>query len=377
MMTHRGTMRNRQVGRWLRRFAGRSAPALAVLLACGLMVLKVHDWPVDRAMARFRAAPSAQHAARLTQLLAEGSVRRGQGERILRLLLQPKIVTRAAYAVGQPVGISVARPPPLRIAENRIQFRFREEEWAGARPMRRGEPSTGVAGDLSEIFLARGLPTEPRVYHGEICTTCKIINTAIRKPTLWDRFYVAMRKHLRRLPAPRRPVSVEPTYECRFAVPFDLNVVEGDRAEQVERIADPQADGTMRAVIATLTSEQRGIYETAAGRRGYHGRTYLTFKTLPLAVALELSLRLTDGRELPAGVNSQRQHLRVRAGTSGIFLVEVGSFGLTEPGEYRGTLVLRPDPDYAYEDPAIKSIWNGRLEFPVHFTVTSGPNTGK
>jgi hypothetical protein len=368
-------MRNRQVGRWLRRLLLRIVLTLAVVLACGWVVLKVYDWRVDRAMARFRAAPSAQHAARLTQLLAEGSVRRGQGERILRLLLGPTIVTRTAYAVGQPVGISVARPPPLRIAGNRIEFR--EETWAGGRPMRRREPSTGTPDNHSEIFVARGLPAEPGVYHGEIRTTCKIINTTIRRPTLWDRFYGTLRRRLGRLPAPRGPVSVEPTYECRFAVPFDLNVVEADRAERVERIADPQTDGAMRAAIATLTSEQRGVYETAVGRRYHHGCTYLTFATLPLAVALELSLRLTDGRELPAGVNSQHQRLRVRAGTSGIFLAEVGSFGLTEPGEYNGTLVLTPDPDYAYEDPAIKSIWNGTLELPIHFTIAAGPSTGR
>lgn len=363
MKTRRGTLWNRQVGRWLWRFVGRSALALAVLLACGLMVLKVHDWRVDRAMARFRAAPSSQHAARLTQLLAEGSVRRGQGERILTLLLQPKIVTRTAYAVGQPVGISVERPASLSIAGNRIEFK--EEAWAGERPMRRRGPSTGTSDNFPEIFMARGLPSEPGVYHGEIRTTCKIINTAIRKPTLWDRIYAT----LRRPRAARAPVSVEPTYECRFAVPFDLNVVEGDRAERLERIADPQTDGTMRMAIATLTSEQHGVYGTAPGRRGYRGCTYLTFKTLPLAVAFELSLRLTDDRELPAAANSQRQHLRVRAGTSGIFPVNVGNFGITEPGEYAGTLVLRSDPNYAYEDPAIKALWNGTLEFPIAFVV--------
>ena len=39
------------------------------------------------------------------------------------------------------------------------------------------------------------------------------------------------------------------------------------------------------------------------------------------------------------------------------------------PMSITGTLVLRPDPDYAYEDPAIKSIWNGTLEFPISSSV--------
>lgn len=360
-------MRNKRIGRRLWRFVGRSVLTLAVLLACGLLVLKVHDWRVERAMARFRAAPSPPHAAKLTRLLAEHAVTPEQGECILRLLLQPKIVTRAAYAVGQPVCISVERPSPLTGTGTRIEFR--EEAWAGGRPMRRGEPSTDTPDNLPELFLARGLPAEPGVYHGEIRTTCKTINTPIRKPTLWDRFYATLTRRLRRLPAPPGPPSVQPTYGCRFAVPFDLNVVEADRAECMEQIADPHTDEAVRAAIAMLATEQRGVYETPTVWRGYRGCTYLTFRTLPLAVAFGLSLRLTDGRELPLEVNSPRQHLRVRAGASGIFLVEVGSFGLTEPGEYRGTLVLRPDPDYAYEDPAIKSIWNGTLEFPLSFTV--------
>jgi hypothetical protein len=50
-------------------------------------------------------------------------------------------------------------------------------------------------------------------------------------------------------------------------------------------------------------------------------------------------------------------------------LVDAGCFGLQEPGDYAGTLVLSPDPNYAYEDPAIKAIWNGTLEFPISFSV--------
>lgn len=134
-------------------------------------------------------------------------------------------------------------------------------------------------------------------------------------------------------------------------------------------MADPQTDDRMRAAIATETSERHGVYGTAAGRRGHRGSMSVTFKTLPAAAAFELSLRLADGRELPTGSKRQPQHFRLRAGDFGGFVVDVGSFGLTESGEYVGTLVLKPDPDYAYEDPAIKSIWNGTLEVPISFAV--------
>ncbi len=45
------------------------------------------------------------------------------------------------------------------------------------------------------------------------------------------------------------------------------------------------------------------------------------------------------------------------------------NFGIEEPGDYSATLILRPDPKYAYEDPAIKTLWNGTLEFPISFFV--------
>jgi hypothetical protein len=255
--TRRDTMRHRQSRRWPAR---RIVLALVLLLMGAVAIREIQDWPVERAMARFRAAPSAQHAVKLTRLLAERAVTPEQGERILRLLFQPKIVTRAAYAVGQPVCISVERPSPLTNAGTRIELR--EEAWAGGQPMHRGEPSTGAPDNLPEIFMARGLPAQPGVYSGEIRTTCKTINTPIRKPTLWDRLYATLTRRLRRLPAPPGPASVQPTCECRFAVPFDLNVVEGDRAERVERIADPHTDGAIRAAVAVLTTEQRGVYET-------------------------------------------------------------------------------------------------------------------
>jgi len=141
----------------------------------------------------------------------------------------------------------------------------------------------------------------------------------------------------------------------------------------LELVADPQTDTIMRTAIAAAASDRHGSYGTPAGRRGHRGSTSVIFKTFPVAVAFELSLRLADGRELPAGPNRQPQRIRARAGESGAYVVNVGNFGITEPGDYAGTLVLRTDPNYAYEDPAIKSIWNGTLEFPIAFVVYVRP----
>ncbi|MCL5282530.1 MAG: hypothetical protein M1376_21795 [Planctomycetes bacterium] len=368
MKTHSGTMRNRQVARWLGRLFLGITLALTLLLACGVGVQKMHDGRIERAIDRYRAAPSAQGAARLTQWLAESSVTQEQGTRILTALLSPTIVTRAAYPVGQSVGISVERPFPITIRGYRIEFQ--EHIWGDGRLMDSSWQSRSTLYGFPEILTAWTEPAEPGVYHARIRTTCKITSTAGRRFTLWERLSLSLRKLLGRPPAVRGlATSPSTTYECRFMAPFDLHIVEKDRAERLELVADPETDKIMRAAIAAESSDRHGAYGTPAGRRGHYGSTNLTFKTLPTAGAFELSLRLTDGRELPAGPNRQPQRIRIRAGKSGVFVVNVGNFGITEPGEYAGTLVLRSDPNYAYEDPAIKSIWNGTLEFPMSFFV--------
>jgi len=359
-------MWNRHVGRWLWRFVLGIVLVLALVLVCGQAVLKIHDWRVERTIAGFRAAPGPACVVRLTQWLAEGAVTPEQGARILTLLLQPMIVTRPAYPVGQSVGISVERPFALSIPGHRIEFQ--EHVWGGKRLMDTNWVSRSTLYGFPEILNAWTQPTEPSIYHARIRTTCKVISTAGRKFTLWDRLSMSLRRLLGRPPATRAPAR-GPTYGCQFVVPFDLKIIEKDQAERLELRADPQMDKTMRTVIAAETSDRHGAYGTPAGRRGHRGSTSVAFKTLPIAVAFELSLRLADGRELPAGANRQPQRIRIRAGKSAAFLVDVGSFGLTEPGDYAGTLVLRSDPNYAYEDPAIKAIWNGTLEFPIAFVV--------
>ncbi len=38
-------------------------------------------------------------------------------------------------------------------------------------------------------------------------------------------------------------------------------------------------------------------------------------------------------------------------------------------GTYEAKFVFEPDPNYALDEPTIKSVWNGRLEFPASFVV--------
>ena len=250
-------------------------------------------------MSEFRAAPNGEHARALIQAIANRTVTPAQGKRVLMLLLHPQITTRAAYPAGQPAKMSVSRPLHIELPQGWIEFE--QQVWADGQQIdaSRQTKHNALFG-FPEILTAWTEPLEPGTYHPEIRIACRIKHAG-QSPALWERLRVWLRGHLLGPPVLRSPAGSEPTYECRFTVPFDVNIVERDRAERLESVADPQTDETMRAAIAAKTSERHGVYETAAGRRGYRGSASITCKRLGVAVAFELSLRMPDGRELPSG----------------------------------------------------------------------------
>jgi len=360
-------MWNEQVGRWLVRLVLGGILALAVLLVGGLAVRKMQDRRAERAIDQFQAAPSAQRAAILTRWLAKGSVTQEQGTRMLTLLLRPEIVTRPAYPAGQTAHISVGRPFDIEMPQDRIELEQRV--WADGRDITIGTSRTLTRTLSGSPKIVPGWPltVRPGTYRAQIRIAGRIMHP---KPSagLWGRLYARLRARRGGRPVLPSVAQFEPTYECRFTVPFDVNIVESARAEVLELSADPQLDEAMRTAITLDNSRSEGFYSSAGRQRRWHGTTWIAFQRLPAAVGFELSLRLPDGRELPR-YSVSAQHMRTRSGVSGKACADVGFFGIEEPGEYAGTLVLRPDPHYAYQDPAIKSIWNGTLEFPIHFTV--------
>jgi hypothetical protein len=356
-------MRGRQAGRWLLRFGRAVVLTLVVVVVLSVAVVKARNWRVDRAIDRFQAAPSQKRANELIKLIAGRAVTRGQGQRILALLLRPQVITRAAYPAGQPAKVSITRRWDIEIPQGEVLLQ--QFVWTGGRWIDAG-------GDrhrrLPPILDGWVQPLEPGTYHAQIHTECRIKLPA-RRSTLWDRLNAQLPSRLSRLlgwPRSRPQMGREVSYECGFMTPFDINIAEEGQAQRLELLAGPEVDELMRGAVTVKTS---------AGRRGYRGPTIIVIRPLPIAVAFELSLRLADGRELPAGAGRQPQRIRfLPAGDYGWdYVVDVGCFGLEEPGEYKGTLILKPDPDYAYEDPAIKSIWNKTLEFPISFRVYLRP----
>jgi len=304
-------MRAGQTGRWLLRFSLAAVLAGVVVAALGVVVVKARNRRVDGAIDRFHAGPSQERANELVKLIADRAVTHGQGSRILALLLRPQVMTRAAYPAGQPAKVSLQRRWDIEIPQGEVVVQ--QFVWAGGRWI-----DAGGDGRLRVPPILNGWvqPLEPGTYHAQIRTECRIKLPA-RRPTLWDRLNARLPSRLSRLlgwPRSRPQMGRELSYECGFVTPFDVHIVEEDQAERLELRAGPEIDELVRRAVTIETSAERGIYTTAAGPRGYRDSTIILIRPLPLAVAFELSLRLTDGRELPAGAGRQPQRIRLPAG---------------------------------------------------------------
>jgi hypothetical protein len=166
-------------------------------------------------------------------------------------------------------------------------------------------------------------------------------------------------------------------YDAHFEIPVEIAVTEAADAEQVALVSDPKVGEAVRQSFAYLRQDDYP-FASSPRRITYNGVTVLKWTNVPMAVAFEPVLRLSDGRELLHLSRRVMDVGRFRTRTGGSLHLYCTPF-LTEstvavPGQYEATIVLRPDPNLAYDDPAIKTIWNGTLEFPISFSFTVDAN---
>jgi hypothetical protein len=151
-------------------------------------------------------------------------------------------------------------------------------------------------------------------------------------------------------------------------VAAEIVMVEESEAETVGLVSNPRLDEAMRAaLVCGMSSSTGNARSEAAGTRGNAGWVRITYQDLPAAVGFKSVLILSDGREILG-----RKWFYARAGSAGQFTVSPADFVMAEAGSYTGSLALRADPEVAYEDAAIKTIWDGTLEFPVSFEFSPG-----
>jgi hypothetical protein len=382
-------MRQRRVRQLFLWFLGGSA--LVAVAALWIFIGSRARWrQVENAIRQAEAAPSQATTDSLVRLLRQRYPTPEQGRRILASLFRPRVTTRRAYPAG--------RRPTIA-----MQLRF---------PIRRPSEGFLVEGSLS----ADGKSTDIDFYmdvngpYQEGAYRIVALDHPLQAGQLCE---AEMRCHVRHLtPGKYNPVSGNPVvqgvvrnvvlrfnrklagkicnpktkiYECDFVVPVSLVAAADGNEVKVDLVSDPQLDLCLRSDFAFYSeASMEPTYSTNAGLLSGSGGVTITYPELPLAVAFQAVLRLPDGREivLPCGFGWP---LRARAGAFGQFYIDIADFlgpavdaGTPWiPGEYTSTLVLRPDPNLAYDDPTIDSIWGGTLEFPIQFTITAEPDSAR
>ncbi len=274
-------MRNRQVGRWLLRLVIGIVLVFAILVTASVTMVKVQAWQVERAIERFRAAPSQTRADELVTALIDNAATQEQGERILTFLLRPQVTLRLAYPAGRPAKMSVEMPFRIDDGQGRIRIELKQSIWAEERLLDTNQDTLRMLHGIPIILTAWLRPLEPGTYHAEIRHEGTVTDGG-RRPTLLDRLWAGLTARLLRRSATSSPRSRQILYECRFTVPIDVQVVEEDRAERLELIADAQVGEAMRAALVVETRTEHETYSTAAGLRECRGGPNISFQALPV-----------------------------------------------------------------------------------------------
>jgi hypothetical protein len=352
----------------MRQEAGQRRKRKRVLLICafgiGILLLPIAAWwmvryyCVGKAMRTFQSNPSQAGADTLIDLLDERSPTHAQAARILKLLLEPKVATRSAYPVGKRPAISTTLPCYLHF---HTTMTCQVDVLADGQDFLMPQSSTFT-------YLSTGphvwtLPATP--------DNCGKFNVELRfsyslaAPPSWlyprnpvAQFLYDLLDRIR--PQRRSTGSEERPYQVGFSVSADLNVVPEAEAEQVQLLSSPELDSRMRDALRPGTSL---------------GRPHVFARCLLANVVFDCFLELPDQTRMkPSRPN---QHLRGYAGKEFEVVFWMEEYWVDGAPVREGKLVFEPDPNYAFDEPTIESIWNGRLEFPIRLWVPPEPNTGR
>lgn len=348
----------------------RRRSTLVIVLTLGAIVLAswfgfsgYRYWQVERAIARFAASPSPSAADELALLLASGIPTDGQGQRILDLVMRPTVTTRSAYPADRIPTLSLDWPYRLNFADAGDTFATLE---ASVRLNGRGQVfedtrNVDIVGLVPSFIRCGSEPLPIGTHRGKVQLDQRVIRFGARASLSW---------RLKRLLQGRSPLggTLQPigSYPIRFELPVEIKVVRKEDAEQLRIVSDPDIDEAVhRSLMCETTKYAYGEHEPMVAR----GEVLrLKWTSVPVALAFESVLRLPDGREVPAK-RARLSRLRARKGESGYLITYGPGFDVKMQGDIRATVVFRPDPNYAYDDPGIKEIWGGPLEYPITFKM--------
>jgi hypothetical protein len=349
-----------------------------VLLICalgvGVLLLPVAAWRigryyhVERAAQAFRSSPSQTGADKLVDLLDKRSPTQAQAARILKLLLQPKVVTRSAYPIGRKPTISTLSP---------FRFRF----------------NTTMTCRMDILADGQDLQTPQFSTFTYVGTGPQVLVSPVA-PDRCGKFSMELRLHYAlvppredRRPYPTNPVgqfvydlldrinrrrqstgSEERPYQVSFRVPVDINVVPETEAEQVQLLSSPELDARMKEGLRPRVS-LRGFDQQPLEVRVFA-------RCLPATVVFDCFLELPDGTKIRSS-RPENRHLTGYAGQDFELRLWWEEYRVDRFDVPEAKLVFESDPNHAFEEPTIKAIWNGRLKFPNPFRTASDPNAGE
>lgn len=328
-------------------------PALlaGLLLAYSLAISRRR---VHALVERYATSPDQGTANRLVKLLRKRRLSRELGDRVFKLLMTPQVAVRSSYSSEGPVYIAIGLHSNLGFVD--FGVRMSESVCAGAEHLNKLAPEIGPL-DKGPRFE---LLTRGRAAAGSV--------VQLDRPGEY-RVRLVFRYALSDSSRPSGP----PAYECSFDVPITVRVVEPEQAEKVVLKSNPRLDGRIKAAFKIVKGPELWVSHSLSGS-AYRYRPFLSLEapTFPENVALRVSYRDE------AGLTTSFKNFFVsqRAGTSlgldpssyVIPIVPFDTFGLA-PGHHRGVIVLETDADLAYQDAAMKSVWDGVIELPVKFEV--------
>jgi hypothetical protein len=359
----------------MRQDTGQRRKLKRVLLICalgvGVLLLPMVAWRIGRycyvemAVRAFQSNSSQARADRLIDLLDDRSPTQGQAARILRLLLEPKVATRSAYAIGRKPTISTLLPFYLHF---HTTMSYRVDVLAGDQSRPTYSHST-CFGTIPYVWSSPVAWDEPGKFSMELRYHYLLA------PSMEGRSFYFTNLFGRLLYRLLSRIRVEPWllppekewYQVHFNVPVDIDVVEQANVEQVQLCSNPELDSRIRMAFS---------FRTLSGRSEEPWALRVSAKRLPWDVAFHCVLELPDGTRMRSSW-SEEGHLLGYAGRDLEATLYFAHFHVNQPGKYDAKLIFEPDPNYAFEEPTIKSIWSGKLEFPIRFTGVPEPNTGE
>jgi len=321
---------------------------LVVLVLAFTLVLApaFHKRYVNALVQRYSNSPDRVTASKLIKLLDRQRESREQGDKILEALVTPWVAVRQAYGTDSPIYITTSLPFAVSFWHG---LRSVEQVRAGSEVLRSwsGVGYNQVSGMPDPIEIKRGVTADGSVediagtgvYHVVLRYTYELLTTEVMAPYEEHR-------------------AAKPLYVCSFEVPVSIRVVEPEASEKVALVSDKHLDSEIVGGFSIDVTMYRSPHVVSEH---------------PLAenVAFRVAYRDQAGQSKPFeqfSVTARGGHARHSPGGKWTRPVPWDRLEL-EPGRHTGTLVLETDAELAYQDAAMKTVWDGTIELPVEFEI--------